>query len=63
MKLWDHYSPDKEWTRWVQHSSTEDQLATVIRRRHVEAFAHETCPYADCDIHHEPLVLASDNPN
>jgi len=62
MQLWNHYDPLKEWHRWVPHSSTEDQLFKVIRRRHRERFAHETCPYADCDIHPEPFVLASDNP-
>ena len=62
MKLWNRYSPDKAWTRWVDHSSTEDELFKVIRRQHRERFSHNTCPYSGCDQHPEPLVLASDNP-
>jgi len=67
MRLWNHYAPAKEWHRWVQHTSTEeDQLAKVIRRHHREQYQHQRCPYPDCDVHAEPLteqpVLASDNP-
>jgi len=62
MRLWDRYSPNKEWHRWVDHSSTEDELFKVIRRRHREQYQHQRCPYADCDQHPEPLVLlGSDN--
>jgi len=53
-------SDPRNWELWVVHSTTEDQLATVIRRHHRERFAHETCPYTDCDVHAEPLVLAHD---
>jgi len=69
MRLWNRYSPDKEWHRWVDHSSTEeDQLAKVIRRHHREQYAHNTCPFRGCEIHYEPLtdqplLLASDNRN
>jgi len=60
VRLWNHYAPAKEWTKWVAHTSTEDRLSQVIRSRHRERFAHETCPFADCEIHHEPLLLAHD---
>jgi len=61
MRMWNHYAPAKEWHRWVQYTSTEeDQLAKVIRRSHRERFSHNTCPYSECDQHPEPLVLAHD---
>jgi len=56
MKLWDHYAPLKEWHRWVDHSSTEDQLAKVIQRLHREQYQHQRCPYPDCDQHPQPLT-------
>ena len=66
MRIWNHYDPAKEWTRWVQHTSTEDRLSKVIRRHHREQYAHNTCPFRDCEIHYEPLTemaeLGSDNP-
>jgi len=65
MRLWNHYAPAKEWTKWVARTSTEDRLSQVIRRKHREQYQHQRCPYPDCDIHAEPLtelpVLASDN--
>jgi len=56
MRLWNHYAPAKEWHRWVQHSSTEDRLGILIRRKHREQYAHNTCPFSDCEIHYEPLT-------
>lgn len=45
MRLWNHYAPAKEWHRWVQHTSTEeDQLAKVIRRHHREQYQTPTLP-------------------
>jgi len=65
VRLWDRYEPLKEWTRYVQHSSTEDRLALVIRRRHRELYRHQRCPYTGCDQHPEPLtelpLVGSDN--
>ena len=46
----------RNWEAWVVHSTTEDQLAEVIRRRHAEQYAHTTCPFEDCDVHAQPLT-------
>jgi len=56
----------RNWELWIVHSSTEDQLATVVRRAHREQFAHQICPFEECDVHPEPLtalpaLLGSDN--
>jgi len=51
----------RNWESWVVHSTTEDRLATVIRRHHAEAYAHNgTCPFSDCDVHATPLTELPD---
>jgi len=46
----------RNWEAWIVHSTTEDRLATVIRRHHAEAYAHNTCPFSECDVHATPLT-------
>ena len=46
----------RNWEAWIVHSTTEDQLATVIRRHHAEAYAHNKCPFSECDVHAQPLT-------
>jgi len=47
----------RNWEAWIVHSTTEDQLATVIRRHHREQYAHDgTCPFSECEVHATPLT-------
>lgn len=46
----------RNWELWIVHSSTEDRLSQVIHRAHRELYAHNTCPFSDCDVHATPLI-------
>jgi len=46
----------RNWEAWIVHSTTEDRLAKVIRRHHREQYAHDTCPFSECEVHPEPLT-------